>query len=149
MAGMLGRFLTTPRLARAPVLVQRAGLAWLFGPRLLLLEHTGRRSRAPRFTTLEVVEDQRPQALIVASGFGERAQWYRNLRAHPQCHVWHQFARRVPATAELLDQQAGAAVLARYQRAHPRLWARLRPVISEATGQADPQIPVVRLRLGG
>ena len=26
-------------------------------------------------------------------------------------------------------------MLARYQRAHPRLWARLRSVISEATGQ--------------
>ena len=148
MTGMLGRFLTMPRLARAPILVQRAGLGWLFGPRLLLLEHTGRRSGAPRFTTLEVVEDQRPHALIVASGFGERAQWYQNLRARPQCHVWHLFARRVPATAELLDEQSSAAMLARYPRAHPRLWARLRSVISEATGQADPRIPLVRLRLG-
>ena len=43
---------------------------------------------------------------------------------------------------------ASAAMLARYQRAHPRLWARLRSVISEATGQADPRIPLVRLRLG-
>ena len=34
---------------------------------------------------LEVVGRPTPDTLVVASGFGERAQWYRNLQAHPGC----------------------------------------------------------------
>jgi deazaflavin-dependent oxidoreductase (nitroreductase family) len=50
------------------------------GQRLLLLQHTGRKSGNARLTVLEVVaRDQATGTYIVASGFGEKADWFQIL----------------------------------------------------------------------
>jgi deazaflavin-dependent oxidoreductase (nitroreductase family) len=69
-------------LFRAPVFVYRWGLGWLFGKRILLLSHTGRRSGLRRQTLLEVVEyrKQGPE-VVVANGFGPDCDWVRNIEA--------------------------------------------------------------------
>lgn len=69
---------------RAPIHLYRWGLGWLFGKRLLLLTHTGRRTGLRRQTLLEVVEyrDNGPEA-IVANGFGPECDWVRNIEAKP------------------------------------------------------------------
>ena len=56
---------------RVPVYLYRWRLGWLFGHRLLLLAHFGRRSGLRRQTVLEVVEyrKQGPE-VVVANGFG-------------------------------------------------------------------------------
>lgn len=141
------KFLTTPALARSPIWLQRAGFAWLLGPRMFLLEHTGRKSGQPRYTSLEVVKDERPQAIVVGSGFGRKAQWYRNLEADPTCYVTHMFRRRIPARAELIDAETSAAMLSEYTRAHPQAWERLEEVIRKATGHEHVEVPMVRLHL--
>lgn len=112
-----------------------------------MLEHTGRRSGRARYVCLEVVERLTENEVLVASGFGEHAQWYRNLRQEPRCFVSTGRMRRVPATAALLGEEESASVLARYQRAHPRSWARLQGVLEEAVGHPVEGLPMVRLTL--
>ena len=72
---------------RAPIWIYQARLGFLFGSRLLMLEHIGRRTSARRYVVLEVIEHQPPDTYVVISGFGDRAQWFRNVLDNPsvQC----------------------------------------------------------------
>jgi deazaflavin-dependent oxidoreductase (nitroreductase family) len=139
--------LTTPRLARAPIWLYRHRLGWLMGSRVLMLEHRGRASGAKRFVCLEVVDRPSANAIIVASGFGARAQWYRNLQANPACRVSVGRSSGVPARARLMSDDESATTLTRYQHAHPWAWRRLRGVIEEALDQPVIGLPMVELRL--
>lgn len=122
------------RFVRTPVWLYRAGLGFLFGSRLLMLEHTGRKTGARRYVVLEVVGRPGPGTYLVVSGFGARAQWFRNVRADPRVRVWLGSRRPVAATARLLDRDQATAVLAAYAAAHPRTWARVRPVLEDTLG---------------
>lgn len=147
MRSPLTLFLTTPALARAPILLYRAGLGRLLGSRMLLLEHTGRKTGRPRQVVLEVVDRPAPDLLVIASGFGRGSQWYRNLAADPRCRVSTGRHRHVPATATLLDEEESAVRLDRYQRYHPRAWKQLERSITEALGHPVEEIPMVELTL--
>ncbi len=69
-------------LFRAPVYLYRWGFGWLFGHRLLLLTHIGRRSGLQRQTVLEVVEYRKDgPEVVVANGFGPDSDWLRNIEA--------------------------------------------------------------------
>ncbi len=46
-----------------------------------MLEHIGRKSGAPRYAVLEIVDHPAPDVYIVASGFGRKAQWFSNVQA--------------------------------------------------------------------
>lgn len=146
MSGIGERVLRTRSVVRAPVPLFRAGLGFLFGKRFVLLEHVGRRSGLARYVVLEVLDAPSPTTLLVASGFGERAQWLRNVRATPDCHVWHGRARRRPATAQLLPATARDDALANYRRDHPKAWEILAGIVTEA-GVDPNQIPIVQLTL--
>lgn len=141
------RLLQTRWFVRAPVPLFRMGLGFLLTRRLLLLEHVGRTSGSARYVVLEVLEHASSTSLVVASGFGPRAQWFRNLRAEPKCHVSTGLRRRVPAVATVLDPREADAVLARYRSAHPAAWEKLSAIMTEAAGSADPQLSLVRLSL--
>ena len=117
------------------------------GPRVLMLEHRGRTSGVPRFVCLEVVDRPSANLIIVASGFGARAQWYRNLQAHPTCRVSVGWDSGLPARARLMSDGESSATLMRYQQAHPRAWRRLQGVIEEARGQPVIGLPMVELQL--
>jgi deazaflavin-dependent oxidoreductase (nitroreductase family) len=86
------------RLAwRAPIWLYRLRLGGLLGERFLLLNHIGRRSGRPRQAVLEVMyRDGGGGAYFVASGFGERSDWYRNVMVHPDVTI--QVGRRRMAT---------------------------------------------------
>jgi deazaflavin-dependent oxidoreductase (nitroreductase family) len=59
-------------------------LGWVFGHRLLLLTHIGRRTGLRRQTVLEVVEyRKRSSEVVVVSGFGRDSDWVRNIEATP------------------------------------------------------------------
>jgi deazaflavin-dependent oxidoreductase (nitroreductase family) len=108
------------RLLRIPVFAYRARLGWLFGGRLVLIEHIGRRSGRLHRTVLEVVEhDRRSGAITVASGHGTGADWYRNLLAHPHAHMVVR-RRRVPVHVRPVPEETGAHILTGYARRHPR-----------------------------
>ncbi|MFK4547817.1 deazaflavin-dependent oxidoreductase (nitroreductase family) [Streptomyces tendae] len=140
------------KAARAPALLFRVGLGPLLGRRLLLLHHTGRVSGLDRRVVLEVVahEPESP-AWTVASGFGPRADWYRNLRAQPKTVL--QFGNRHHAvTARFLGPEDGAAIMEEYGARHPRTARRLcafmrLPADGSATSlrRAGRAIPFVRL----
>ena len=85
----------------------------------------------------------------MVSGFGTGAQWYQNVRAEPACRVSIGKRTSVAAQATLLSEQESAAVLGRYQEAHPRAWRRLRGAIETAVGHEVAGLPMVNLRLLG
>lgn len=121
-------------IVRAPIAVYRAHLGFVFGSRLLMLEHTGRKTGARRYVVLEVIDQPRPGRYIVASGFGARAQWFRNVRASPRVRVWVSGRPSKPATARPLDSDETAAALIVYAARHPRAWATLKPVFEATLG---------------
>lgn len=141
------KLLTTRWVVRAPIPLFRAGLGFLFGGRLLMIEHRGRVSGARRYVVVEAVEHEASDRIVVASGFGPKAEWYRNLLAEPRCGVSVGARRRVPARAEALAPDESRALLARYAEAHPAAFAALQRSIVDATGDPDPEIPMVRLHL--
>jgi deazaflavin-dependent oxidoreductase (nitroreductase family) len=103
-------------LFRIPVHVYRLRLGWLFGSRLLLLNHIGRVSGKPRQTILEVAERD-GDSYVVASGWGLTAAWYRNILHTPDVTI--QVGRRtIPVTAVPLDKEEGAKVFVHYGSRH-------------------------------
>ena len=108
---------------RAPVWFYRARLGFLFGHRMLYLVTRGRRSGQPRETVVEATRYNRQAGVvIVISGWGERADWYRNLRAGPPIEI--RFGgRRYPSPPQrFLDADQIALVLQDYARARPWAW---------------------------
>lgn len=89
-----------------PVNLWRLGLGPFVGQVLLLITHTGRKSGLPRRTLVEYhrMGDQ----LYIPCGFGERAQWYQNIKADPYVTIQASDeaqsvrARRVTDDEELL-----------------------------------------------
>lgn len=76
LATVLDLALHSPRLARALIHLYRRGIGSVTGSRPLMLQHAGRRTGAVRQVVLEVVDHPARDVYVVASGFGERAQWY-------------------------------------------------------------------------
>jgi len=143
---LAARLLTTRWLVRLPIGFYRAGFGWLFGPRLMMLEHRGRVSGEWRAVVLEVV-DREPsrRSFVVASGFGTGAQWYRNLVADPRCRISTGTIRQRDAVADLLSAEASREGLERYAQRNPHGWKVLHDAIVEVTGDKDPDVPLVRL----
>jgi deazaflavin-dependent oxidoreductase (nitroreductase family) len=106
----------TRLLFRIPIRLYRLRLGWLFGSRLLLLNHTGRVSGKPRQTVLEVAERD-GDGYVVASGWGPTAAWYRNILHTPEVTI-QVGTRTIPVTAIPLDKDEGAEVFARYGSRH-------------------------------
>ena len=143
--------LRSRRLVRMPIWLYRLRLGALVGPRMLMLEHTGRTSGATRYVVLEVLNHTAPDSYLVASGFGEKAQWFRNIRANPRVRVWAGSHAPASATARVLDQAGADRGLADYISAHPRAWARFKAVLEDTLGAqitaTGNPLPLVELRL--
>ncbi|GAA1783962.1 MULTISPECIES: nitroreductase family deazaflavin-dependent oxidoreductase [Streptomonospora] len=138
-------------LFRAPVHLYRWGLGPLLGGRFLLLNHVGRTSGRRRRTVLEVVDRTPGGAYVVCSGFGPRADWYRNVLAHPRVLV-QVGARRFAAEAEPPAADEGAGFFVGYARRHPRAAVRLARMMGfvldgseEDFRAAGRELPFVRL----
>ncbi len=145
------RILRTRWLVRAPIALFRAGLGFLFGGRLLLLEHTGRSSGLTRYVVLEVIARPTPREFVIASGFGTKAQWYQNVLAHPGVRVRWSSRPAAAAIAHPLGRQEVADILGAYAEEHPRAWASLSPVLEATLGAPldgpTSALPLVRLEL--
>lgn len=151
VASLAGRLLPSRRLMRAPIWIYKARAGALFGSRILLLEHVGRKSGLPRYAALEVVGHSPPDTYVVASGFGRKAQWFRNIEADPRVRVY--VGSRAPraAVARVLSTPEADRALAAYRTRHPRAWERMRPVLEQTLGvpitDTDTPLPLVELRL--
>lgn len=140
--------------ARLPIWLYRLRLGRLLGGRFLLLTHIGRKSGQPRQAVLEVVRhDRASDRYIIASGWGERADWLRNIQQNPNVVV-QSGARRLEAVAERLPIDAAADELCDYARRHPRAFRALANVMTGAASLGSPadcralaeRTPLVALR---
>jgi deazaflavin-dependent oxidoreductase (nitroreductase family) len=147
----------TRAVVRAPIRLYRLGLGGLLGGRFVLLEHRGRRTGQVREVVLEVVDrDPATGEVLIASGYGSRAQWYRNILVQPRV-TFRVGRRRYEGVAEPLDPAESGRRLAAYARRRPRSAALLiRTIGHDVDGTpeayarlgADPEqgIPLVLLR---
>lgn len=108
-------------ILRLPVYLYRWHLGWVLGARFLLLTHTGRRTGQRYQTVLEVMGRTPDGGLIVMSGWGRRADWFRNIQdqSHLQItvgrHTGAAIYRTVPASeaSQVLASYQGRNRLAR------------------------------------
>ncbi|OMC34343.1 nitroreductase [Mycobacterium sp. GA-1841] len=145
------RLLRNRRLVRAPIWLYRIGAGALLGSRVMMLEHTGRTSGKRRHVVLEVVDRPNADTIVVASGFGTKAQWFRNIAVNPHVRVWLGSHRPVSATAHVLDQHGVDRVLADYRTRHAKTWEQFKLVLEKTLGQpitdTDAPLPMVEIRL--
>lgn len=139
-------------LFRLPIHLYRMGLGWVFGRRLVLVNHVGRVTGRRRQVVLEVVaHDPNDGSYVVASGWGPAAAWYRNVLRMQDVTI--QVGRRtIPVTGVPLPADDGAEIFARYASRHRTAAKQLLPRLmgfavdgSEADFRAAGQhIPFVR-----
>jgi deazaflavin-dependent oxidoreductase (nitroreductase family) len=141
------RLLRVRWLVRAPIWAYRVRLGAVFGSRLVMLEHTGRTSGRRRFVVLEVVGHPAPGTYLVVSGFGGRAQWFRNIQANRRVRLYAASHRPAPAVARILSRDQAEAALAAYAAARPRAWATLKPAPERTLGAEVGDLPMVALDL--
>ncbi|NQE67010.1 hypothetical protein NG2371_01460 [Nocardia gamkensis] len=96
---------------------------------------------------LETVARPSRDRVVIASGFGTQAQWFRNLAADPRCHMSIGVRARVPALARVLTPDESAAVLAGYRCDRPRAYRSLGRIVEEATGAGIDEVPMVELTM--
>jgi deazaflavin-dependent oxidoreductase (nitroreductase family) len=112
-------------------------------------------SHIPITSRRQCFRDQRrstPASYVVASSFGEKAQWFRNIKADPRVRIYTGSRAPIPATARIVTQQEADRALGAYAKRHPRAWQRFKPVLERTLGspitEADTPLPIVELRLG-
>ena len=141
---------------RLPIWLYRARLGWLLSDRFLMLTHIGRNSGLPRQTVLEVVRhDRADHECVVASGWGEKSDWFQNVVKTPQAVV-SIGAQRFEVFAARLPVEAAERELHDYARRHPLAFAELsRLMAGERTRGTEEDcrrlaelIPLVALRPG-
>ena len=113
---------------RLPIYLYRLNLGWLIGYRGLLLIHLGRKSGLLRETVLEVLRyDPATRESVVLSGWGEKADWYRNIGVTPALEVQTGGERYVPEKRFLAPEENHTEITD-YERRHPlamRIFARV------------------------
>src|SRR5262245_32389129 len=139
---LLGRVLKNRVLVRTPIWLYRFHLGFLFGRRMLLLEHIGRKSGARRYAVLEVVGHPGTDEYVIVSGFGERSQWYRNVVLNPRVRVSVGLRRNVSAIATPMAPEAAEEALDRYAQRHPRTWRTLQEAMAAALDTPDLRLPM-------
>ncbi len=106
-------------LFRAPVWLYRLGMGWILGSRFLLLTHRGRRSGTLHNTVIEVIKyDPATDTYYVISGFGRRADWFRNICKNPRVTITvgrHRFS----AVAHILPSEEAQEILEDFIHRHP------------------------------
>ena len=105
---------------RVPIYFFCLGLGGIFGKRMLLLNHTGRKSGLPRQAVLEVVHhDTKTGTFVVNAGFGPTSDWYQNLLAKPDVSIV--VGRQLIAVrAEQLSPEEAGPLMLEFVCQHPR-----------------------------
>jgi deazaflavin-dependent oxidoreductase (nitroreductase family) len=140
---------------RLPILLYRVHMGWLLGSRFLLLRHTGRKSGMRHSTVLEIVDSvSATQTCVVVSGWGEKAQWLKNITVNPDVDLTLGI-RTQRARARRMRRNEAESALRNYARKHPRAAQQLaRVILGGLSGSPDVDIallaalvPVVELQL--
>ncbi len=142
----------TKYLLKAPSLLYRARLGFVFGKRFLMIEHRGRRSGKLYRTVIEVA-GRVGEEWICTSGTGPRADWYRNICEGGLVAIWVG-SRRHEATMRQLPAAEASRVMADYEAAHPETARKLYEMMGVSYDGTDAdrermmeQIPMVGFTL--
>ena len=134
------------RLLQLPAYLYRAHLGFLFGHRILMLVHRGRKTGLRRETVLEVVHyDADRHEAIVAAGWGRKTAWAYNVEAGLVEAVYIGREVFVPARRRL-DVDEGERVLAEYERRNRFIAPVIRAVLSRLLGWRYDSSPAARRR---
>lgn len=99
---------------RLPVYFYRIGLGWMLGRRFVLINHLGRKTGLPRQAVVEVVErDEESGVITVVAGYGEKAQWYQNLRVQPETTI-QVGIRKIAVITRFVPPEKGEEIMLRY-----------------------------------
>jgi len=133
---------------RIPIWFYRMRLGWLFGHRALMLTHTGRISGKLRQAVLEVIHFNNA-IHYVASGFGEKSDWFRNIKENPEVTI-HTAGNVIPAIAKILSKEEASEVISYYIENHPNAIKNLAKLVGYKIGDSREehleflrQIPVI------
>jgi deazaflavin-dependent oxidoreductase (nitroreductase family) len=106
---------------RFPIVFFQLRMDWVFGGKILLLRHNGRKSGKERTAALEVVRvEAENNRYYVCSGFGKRANWYQNLVANPAVEI-RVGGKNKPVKATFLSPDDCGDEMVRYVKNHPKL----------------------------
>ena len=110
---------------RLPVWLYRFRIGWLMGKRMIYFEHIGRKSGIKRRSIVEIIRyDQEQDIYFVVSGYGEKADWFRNIMKTPR--VFAQVAgRRFNANVERLSQERALEEFQDYAHRNPKMFKYL------------------------
>lgn len=127
-------------LWRLPIWLYRLHLGWIVGHRALLLTHKGRISGEDRTAMLEVIKyEQDTSTHYVASGFGEKSDWYQNITKNPDV-VIQVGNRKFPAQAERLPSEEARKVYLEYNREHPNAIKNLAKLVGYEIGDTQEEM---------
>lgn len=120
---------------RLPIILYHVKLGWLLGKRFLMLTTIGRKSGKPHKTVIEVVHHN-PQsgAYTIASGWGCKSDWYKNLKKNPNVVVAVGL-QKFEATAQQLESDEAEKLLLDYAKRHPLAFRELAQLMSGSTGE--------------
>ena len=136
---------------RLPIFFYHIGLGWMLGNRFLMLTHTGRKSGIPRQVVIEVVKhNKETKTYYVVSGWGEKADWYRNIRKTPQVTV-QSGGRKFQTEAEFVPVEKAIEIVNTYAHEHPIAFNELSVVffgermksVSDAPRRVAEKMPMV------
>jgi len=106
-------------LWRAPIWLYRLKLGGLVKNRMLLLHHTGRVSGQPRQNMLEIAKrDEENDVYYLASGFGKRSDWYKNISKQPAISITVGRKEKL-VTAVLLTPEESGEMMVDYAQRNP------------------------------
>jgi deazaflavin-dependent oxidoreductase (nitroreductase family) len=109
---------------KLPVMFYKMGLEFLIPKNVLILTTTGRKTGKKRLTPLGFGYDADENGYVVLAGWEGRTDWFRNLMAEPNVHIWlHD--REFDCRAEILPLEKRLLQIDEYNRRNPfarRLW---------------------------
>jgi deazaflavin-dependent oxidoreductase (nitroreductase family) len=136
---------------RLPIWLYRLRLGWLLDNRFLMLTHTGRKSGYSYQTVIEVVRyDKKTETYYVVSGWGEKSDWYRNVRQSPAVII-HVNRRKFQAQAQFIPLEKAIEIIEAYAREHALAFRELSSLFlgehiqpgSEAARRLAEKMPMV------
>ena len=104
---------------KVPVWMYQAHLGRVFGGRIFMLVHHGRKSGKRYVSGLEVLV-RREGELFVFSAWGRKADWLRNIEAGGVDELWDGSTRYGGATFRVVEPDEAFEVLTDYEREHPK-----------------------------
>jgi deazaflavin-dependent oxidoreductase (nitroreductase family) len=131
-------------LWRLPIWLYRLKLGGLLGHRILLLTHIGRVSGQTRMAVLEVVYyHKESNTHYVASGFGEKSQWYQNILKTPDVTI-QVGSKQISALAKRLPVDEAEKIFELYQTKHPNAIKNLSKLVGYEIGDSEDEMRAFR-----